>query len=1060
MGFTDLFIRRPVLAIVVNAVIVIAGLQAISSLTIRQYPRNDNASVTITTAYVGASAELVRGFVTTPIERAIAAADGIDYIESQSTQGVSTITARLELNYDPTKALSDISSKVDQVRNDLPPEAEIPVINIVTADSEFAAAYLSFTSEHLEQNEITDYLVRVVQPRLSSLDGVQRAEILGARTFAMRVWLDPARMAALNISPVEVQQALSNNNFLAAVGQTKGNLVQATLSANTDLQTPLEFQQLVVRNDGDTLIRLGEIARVELGAESYETEIRSTGDTGVFMGIFPLPTANSLDVMKLVRAEMERIKAELPEGLQAQINYDATEYIDGAIKEVISTLTETLLIVVIVIFLFMGSVRTVLVPVVAIPLSLIGGVFLMQLFGFSLNLLTLLSIVLSVGLVVDDAIIVVENIERRIGEGMSRVEAALKGTRELVGPVIATTITLASVYAPIGLQGGLTGSFFREFAFTLTGAVVISSVVALTLSPMMSSRLLKEGMNERGFARVVNRVFNWLRARYAIWLGCALNNRLSVYIIWIALGLLAVPMFKVSSDSSELAPQEDQGVIFGIVEAPANNTIDQTSHFARQINEAFLSVEETEFTFQITFPSEGFGGMVLKPWADRERTVFEVLPEVTQKLAAIPGLQLTPITPAALPGGGDFPVEFVISATAEHAQILEQATKLQEKATQSGLFAFPPLLDVKIDQPEFEIVLDRELAAALDLDMAQIGQDLGVLYSDDFVNRFNIEGRSYKVIPQVQRSQRLNPEQLNEVYVSGPGGELVPLSTFARLEPKTVPRSLNRFEQLNSVKISGVPIRPLGEVLTFLDEEAAQMLPEGYQIGYTGESRQLRVEGSNFLPTLALAMTLIFLTLAAQFNSFRDPLIILLGSVPLAMFGALIFTFLKMPNPELPYWTDGWTTTLNIYSQVGIVTLVGLVAKNGILIVDFANAAQREGMSKLAAIEAASLTRLRPILMTSVATIAGHFPLVLVTGAGAEARNSIGLVLVGGMAIGTIFTLFIVPAIYMLIARNLQKERDAEEPAETPPLPDPTPSASGDSKSTEAVPSKTVPEPA
>ncbi|MGF1483651.1 MAG: efflux RND transporter permease subunit [Opitutales bacterium] len=1047
MKLTDLFIRRPVLALVVNIVIVLAGLQATTSLTVRQYPRNDNSSVTITTAYVGASAELVRGFVTTPIERAIAAAEGIDYIESRSLKGVSEITARLELNYDPIEALADISSKVDQVRNDLPPEAEVPVIDVVSADSERATAYLSFVSDRLGQNEITDYLVRLVQPRLSSIEGVQQAQILGARTFAMRIWLDPEKMASLNISPSEVNQALADNNFLAAVGQTKGSLVSVDLSANTDLKTPEEFRQLVVRSTDDTLIRLGEIADVQLGAEDYGTEVSSLGETAVFMGIFPQPTANAIDVLKLVREELDRINKELPEGLQSRVNYDATEYINGALREVVITLIETLAIVIVVIFLFMGSVRTVLIPITAIPLSLIGGVFLMQTFGFSLNLLTILAIVLAVGLVVDDAIIIVENIARRISEGLSPMEAALKGTRELIGPVIATTITLVAVYAPIGLQGGLTGSYFREFAFTLAGAVVVSSVVALTLSPMMSSKVLKPGLGESGFAGFIARVFEKLRSVYTGILRFSLDHRLGVYVVWIALGLLTIPMFLVSK--RELAPEEDQGVIFGILEASAENSVDQTSIYAEAINDVFTSFDETEFTFQITSATDGFGGMVLKPWADRERNVFEIFPEATASMGAIPGVNFFLLKPPTLPGGGNFPVEFVIASTVEHEQLLEVAQQLQLKAIESGLFAFPPPLDLKIDKSEYEVVIDRELAGVLDLDMSQIGRDLSVFYSDDFVNRFNIEGRSYKVIPQIKRSERLNPEQLGDVYVTGPGGELVPLSTFATLEKKVVPRTLNRFQQLNSVKISGVPTRPLDDALSFLEEEAAKILPDGYQVGYTGESRQLRVEGSNFLPTFMLALTLIFLVLAAQFNSFRDPLIILLGSVPLALFGALIFIFLKNPNPMVPFFTDGWTTTLNIYSQVGMVTLVGLIAKNGILVVEFANSQQLAGLSKRKAVEKAALIRLRPILMTSVATIAGHFPLVLVTGAGAEARNSIGLVLVGGMAIGTIFTLIIVPAVYMLFAQEPNPEEiEAEaasqdaavsEPSRKPPEASPTP---------------------
>jgi multidrug efflux pump len=1020
MQFTDLFIRRPVLAMVINLLIIIAGLQAIRTLNVRQYPQSENAAVTVTTVYVGASAELVRGFVTAPLERAIAAADGIDYIESQSSLGLSTINVRLKLNYDAIKALAEISSKVDQVRRDLPPEAEVPTINVESADSRFASAYLSFTSDILAQNEITDYLVRVVQPRLSALEGVQRADILGARTFAMRIWLKPDRMAALNISPVQVRQALSANNVLSALGRTKGSLIQVNLTADTNLTSIGEFRRLVVREQEGALVRLEDIAEIALGAEDYDAEVRFSGQTAVFMGIWPLPNANSLDVIKRVRTEMDSIQRDLPGGLQSRIAYDATAYIDNAIREVIKTLSETLLIVVIVIFLFLGSLRTALIPVIAIPLSLVGAVFLMQVFGFTINLLTLLAVVLSVGLVVDDAIVVVENVERHLREGGSPFDAAILGARELVGPVIAMTITLAAVYAPIGLQGGLTGALFREFAFTLAGAVTISGVVALTLSPMMCSQLLKQGIGDRGLAARITRDFGRLRSFYGRILDISLRSRPAVYLVWVMIGLLAVPMFIMSP--VELAPVEDQGVIFGIVDAAANATLDQTSQYTAAANRAFLSIPETDFTFQITFPTSGFGGMVTKPWDERKRTVFQILPEVQQKLFTIPGIRMFPVTPPALPGGGQFPVEFIIASTAEPQQILELAQGIQFKAMQSGMFAFPPIIDVKIDQPQAEFVIDRDRVASMGLSLQQVSNDLGAMVGGNFVNRFDIAGRSYKVIPQIQRINRLNPEQLQKIYVSGPDGELVPLSTIAAIRNSTVPRSLNRFQQLNAVKISGVSVRPLNEALRFLEDEAVKVLPKGYVLDYTGESRQLRTEGERFLPAFALALILIFLVLAAQFNSFRDPFVILAGSVPLAMFGALIFTFLKIPDPNVPFWTGGWTTTLNIYSQVGLVTLVGLVSKNGILIVEFANKAQERGLDKLSAVREASLTRLRPILMTTAATIAGHFPLTLVSGAGAAARNSIGLVLVGGMAVGTLFTLFIVPSIYMLVAKDHGKK--------------------------------------
>src|SRR5438093_4618586 len=674
-SFTDLFIKRPVLAMVVSFVILIAGLQAMKTINVRQYPRSDIAAITVTTVYVGADAELVRGFITTPLERAIAAADGIDYIQSQSKQGVSTITARLKLNYDANKALSDISSRVDAIRRDLPPEAEIPVIAIQAADSQFASAYLSFTSNILQPNEVTDYLVRLVQPRLTSVGGVQKADILGGRTFAMRVWMKPERMAALNISPSDVRSALSRNNFLAAVGNTKGSLLQVNLTANTDLHTAEQFKQLVVRQDKNTLIRLGDIADVVLGAEDYNTEVRFSGQKAVFMGIWVLPNANSLDVIKRARVELDQIKKELPTGMTGEMAYDATAYINDAIHEVVKTLIDTLIIVMIVILLFLGSFRSVIVPVVAIPISLIGALFLMQVFGFTLNLLTLLAIVLSVGLVVDDAIVVVENVERHIADGMSRMNAALVGARELIGPIIAMTITLAAVYTPIALQGGLTGALFREFALTLAGAVFISGVVALVLSPMMSANLLREGHVDAGFSGWVNRTFDRFRDWYGAHLDRTLAARPAVYVVWAGISALAVIMALLipTFASKELAPTEDQGVIFGIVTAPANATIDDTIRYADAAGKVFKDIPDTRFTFQITNPDQGFGGMVLKPWGMRKTPTKNYLPMVQQQLGAIPGIQMFPVMPSALPGSDSFPVTFVITSTADPERILEFA---------------------------------------------------------------------------------------------------------------------------------------------------------------------------------------------------------------------------------------------------------------------------------------------------------------------------------------------------------------------------------------------------
>ena len=1004
MKFTDLFIKRPVLAVVVSLVILIAGLQSIRSLSVRQYPRSDIAVVQVSTTYVGANADLVRGFITTPLERVIASADGIDYMESSSAQGVSTITVHLKLNYDTNAALTQIQAKVAQVRNDLPPEAEAPVIELETADNQFAAMYLGFSSSDLDQNQITDYLTRVVQPKLSAISGVQRADILGDRTFAMRIWLKPEEMAAHGISPSAVRDALARNNYLSALGSTKGSMVSVNLVANTDLRTPEEFRQLVVKQENGVVVRLGDIADVVLGAQNYEQDVRFNGETATFMGVWVLPTANSLEVIKNVRQAIPGIRAQLPAGMKVGIPYDSTEYIQDAINEVLRTLTETLLIVVVVIFLFLGSMRSVLIPVVAIPISLVGAVFLMLVAGFTINLLTLLAVVLSVGLVVDDAIVMVENVERHLQGGKAPLRAALDAARELVGPIIAMTITLAAVYAPVGIQGGLTGALFREFAFTLAGAVIVSGIVALTLSPMMGSKLLRAGDTEQGFAGWINRRFESVRRTYLNTLAGTLRYRPVVLVLWGIVILLMVPFYMFSQ--RELAPAEDQGVVFGVIQASPNSTIDQTKLFTNEVYDVYHSFPESQSIFQITTPTGGFGGMVTKPWSERKKTAQQLLLESAGPLSRIPGIRVIPLTPPPLPGGGDFPVDFVVASAAEPQQLAELAKQLVGKAFKSGLFIYADS-DLKFDQPQAEVVFDRDKLRAQGVDLSQAGQDLSTMLGGNYVNRFSIQGRSYKVIPQIKRAERLTPDQLSEIYVTGSQNKLVPLSTFASLRTTTEPRELKKFQQLNAVRVQGVipPGIPLDQALRMLEDEAKTILPQGFTIDYAGESRQLRTEGSKFLSTFLLSGILIYLVLAAQFESFRDPFIILAGSVPLAISGALLFSFLGL-------------TTLNIYSQVGLITLVGLVSKNGILIVEFANHLQEAGMEKLEAVIEAAGTRLRPILMTTAATVIGHFPLVLAKGPGAGARNSIGIMLVSGMIIGTAFTLFVVPSIYMLVART------------------------------------------
>ena len=1010
MNFTDIFIRRPVLAWVVNILIFVGGYQALRNLNVRQYPKSDISVITVTTAYYGADADLVRGFITTPLEQSIASAEGIDYIASESVLGTSTISVHLKLNYDPNAAMTQVQTKVNQVRNQLPPASQLPVIQITSVDNRFASMYLSFYSKDLDRNQITDYLTRVVQPKLSAINGVQNAQILGARTFAMRIWLKSDRMAALNVTPSQIQNVLQANNFLSAVGQTKGSMTAINLVANTDLQTVDDFKQLAIKQSNGAIVRLRDVADIELGAQSYDSDVRFSGNTATFMGIFVLPTANALDVIKAVRAALPEIRKQLPSGMELDIPYDSTEYISSAIHDVTETLIETLCIVMIVIFLFMGSLRAVVVPILAIPVSLVGAILVMLIFGFTLNLLTLLAIVLAVGLVVDDAIVVVENVERHIQEGMTPFNAALKGARELFGPIIAMTITLAAVYAPIGIQGGLTGTLFREFAFTLAGAVAISGVVALTLSPMLSSQLLKPGLSERGLSGWITRRFDSLRKGYTR----ILSGLLSVYPVIIVFSVIMWPLifaFWMFSQKED-APTEDQGVVFGIVQSAPDATLDQTMLFAREVNEIFKSFPETAQTFQVTpIPGPGFSGMVTKPWSQRTKDTKLLLGEVSKKMAMIPGVRVLATVPPPLPGGSNFPVEMVVSSTAEPLEMLEFSNQLLDAANKSGKFYFADS-DLKYDQPQTRIIFDRDKVAAMGLNHQLVGGDLTTLLSSGYVNYFSIQGRSYQVIPQLKRAERLTPEDLINRYVSGPNGAPIQLSTIATLKREVQPETLNHFQQLNSFTVSGVPKGgvTVDDGLKVFEDEAAKILPRGYTLDYTGQSRQLRKEGNAFVGTMILSIVVIYLVLAAQFESFRDPFIILIGSVPLGFVGALMICFLGF-------------TSINIYSQVGLITLVGLISKNGILIVEFANKLQEQGRDKLHAIVEACGTRLRPILMTSIATISGHFLLMFVTGPGAGARNSIGRVLVPGMIIGTFFTLFVVPAIYLFLAKNHSKDR-------------------------------------
>jgi multidrug efflux pump len=1021
-SFTDIFIRKPVLAVVINLVILAVGWRAISSLPVRQYPRLESSSVIITTVYIGASAETVRGFITTPIENAVSAIDGIDYIDSSSTAGISIVNVHLRLNHSSNAALAEISARLNQVRSELPPQSESPVVQIQRTDKPYATFYISLTTDSLTLPQLSDYMVRELQPELQSLQGVQRAEILGGRPLAMRIWLDSNKLDGFDVTPAEVAQALVRNNFVATVGRTKGRDVQVDLMTDTDLRTADEFKKLIVREHEGSVVRLADVARVELGSEEASGQAGFNGEPAIWFGIWPLPTANELDVATVLKAKLAELQPTLPAGVKMILAYDGTYYEKNAITEITHTLMETIGIVALVVFLFMGSLRSVLVPMVAMPISLIGACLAMMLMGFSLNLLTILAIVLSVGLVVDDAIVVVENVERHMHEGKGPIAAALVGARELLGPIIAMTITLATVYAPIGFQGGLTGMLFREFAFTLASAVVISGIVAITLSPIMSAKMVPAVGKQHFFQRMVNRHFDRLRGFYARVLGGVLQIRWAVALCAIIITGCAWPLYTMSR--SELAPTEDEGVVFTGVAGAPDASLETTLKSFEQVANVFLNVPEKRFFFQVTMNyNTGFAGIQVKDWKDRKRATKDILNGdpamhgangLYAQLGSIAGVQAFPQLPPPLPGAGQFDVEMVVTSTDEADKMQPIAQQLAMAANMSGKFLYADT-DLKLDLPQTKIVIDRDRVADMGLDLASVGQNLAVLLSGGYTNRFNYEGRSYKVIPQVEDQARSTPDAIRNLKVRTPDGGLVSGLAFIDLKTTNAPRSLTRFQQRNSFKMFGAvaPGVTKDEALTALENQARTILPAGYSIDYAGESRQLRHEGSSLVVTLGLALGLIYLVLAAQFSSFRDPLIVLLGSVPLALTGALLFTFLKL-------------TTINIYSQVGLITLVGLVAKNGILIVEFANHLQATGLNKFDAVRQAAATRLRPILMTSAATVFGHMPLVFVTGAGAQARNSIGIVLVAGMSISTLFTLFVVPCIYTILAGE-HKHEPAEE---------------------------------
>jgi multidrug efflux pump len=1003
MNFTDIFIRKPVLATTVSLLILVLGLRAGTSLSVRQYPRTQNAVVTVSTAYYGADAQTVAGFITQPLEAAIAQAQGIDYLSSTSSTGVSTIQATLRLNYDANRALTEINTQVASVRNQLPPESQQPVLTVQVGET-IDSMYMGFFSDVLPNNGVTDYLARVVKPKLDSIEGVQTAEILGARQFALRAWLDPQKMAAYGVTASDVRTALGNNNYLAALGTTKGQMVSIDLTAGTSLHTVDDFKRLAVKQNNGAIVRLEDIANVVLGAENYDFTTAFDGRNSVFIGIKVAPDANVLEVAKRVRDAFPDIRAQMPNGLTGEIVYDATKFIRSSIDEVEKTLIQALVIVSVVIFLFLGSVRAVAIPLVAIPLSLIGAFFVMLILGYSINLLTLLALVLAIGLVVDDAIIVVENVDRHMKfEGKTPFEAALIAARELGGPIIAMTIVLIAVYVPIGFQGGLTGALFTEFAFTVAGAVAVSGIVALTLSPMMTSRIFRSEQESGRFVQVLDRQFERLRHGYQR----ALHSTLETWVVIVVMGLLLLggTVYLFMTSKSELAPQEDQGIVLSQINGPPNATPQQMGVYAQQVFEISKALPEYEQMFQITgFPTvnQGFGGVLFKPWDQRKRSATQLQQELQQKWNGIAGATVAAFQFPSLPGSRGLPMQIVIKTTEPFERLNDVVQAVLQKARSSGLFFFVDT-DLKLDKPQTVVEVDRDLATTLGLTQQDIGAALSAALGGGYVNYFSIAGRSYKVIPQVLQTDRLNPSQVLDYYIRTPDGSLLPTRTVARQRTQTVPEGINHFQQLNSGSIFGVytPAVSQKQILDYMRQAVAEVAPSGYQVDYSGPSRQYIQESGGFVVTLLFAIVIVFLALSAQYESFRDPVVILV-SVPMALFGALIFINLGL-------------ATLNIYTQVGLVTLMGLVSKHGILIVQFANQLQLGGKSKREAIEEAAAVRLRPILMTTAAMVFGVIPLVIAAGAGAAGRHAMGLVLFTGLSIGTLFTLFVVPAVYMLL---------------------------------------------
>ncbi|MEZ5481634.1 MAG: efflux RND transporter permease subunit [Porticoccaceae bacterium] len=1013
----DVFVTRPVLAVVVSLVLVIAGLRSAFELPVLQVPQMESSSLIITTNYVGASAAVVQGFITDPIERVASTVPGVDYVDSNTTAGHSTVTVWMQLNQNSTDALAELSSRLDEIRFELPAGAEDPYVTVQRADRPFAVFYLDVLTEGFSRAAVTDYLIRNVNPVLSSINGVQRIGIEGRRSPAMRVWIDPVKLNSFNISAEDVRNALSANNVIATFGHSKNNQQRINMLANTTLQNVSDFENLIVVENDNTLVRLKDIASVELGEEEGEVNGRLSQKDAVYISVWPLPGANEIEIGDQLYKMLDLINPTLPDGLEVRIGFDGTLYMRNAIREIFTTLAETVLLVGLVVLALMGSIRTAIVPLITIPISLLGATAAMTIMGFSLNLLTILAIVLSVGLVVDDAIVVVENVSRYMREGKTRLQAALSSSRQLLTPIIGMTITLAAVYAPIGFLSGLTGVLFKEFAFTLSIAVIISGVVALTLSPIMSAYANPEGGRESPATLWVNKQFDKLHDFYGRLLERIFSWQTQILFAGVFLSLLIAPLYLFSQ--KELAPIEDQGDISIIVEAPSNASLAYTTDYMHDVIDTLFQTPDSIFMWQIIRPGAAFGGLNFTEFEKRDQTVQEKLPQVFGLASQVTGLRVFPTLSPALPTAGNFDVELVVQSQSSPEEMRTYAEKMIAAAYASGMFMFVDT-DLRVDLPEAHFILDRERIAEQGMNLASVSRQLGVLLSGNYINRFDLEGKAYQVIPMIKGQSRLTPEAILDLQIRTPQGELIPFSAIAKLEERVAPRVLSKFQQKRAFRIYGgmLPCTTKEQGLTLLEKSAAELLPADYTLDYAGESRQLRQEGSTLVGVLAIALLFVYFVLAIQFNSFRDPLVVLLGSVPLALAGALLFPFL------------GWTT-INIYSQIGFITLVGLIAKNAILIVEFANHLQSEGFSKLEAIKNAAETRLRPVLMTTAATALGHFPLILVSGAGAEARNSIGIILVAGMVIGTVFTLFVLPCVYLLLAKtHRQGEVDPEHDAE------------------------------